>query len=66
MLILLALYRKVGRAIFEQQQAKRWGTKVIDRLAADLQKAYPKMKGISARNLKHMRTFGVAYMQFVQ
>jgi len=34
-----------------------WGTKVIDRIATDLQNAFPDMKGFSARNLKYMRFF---------
>ena len=44
------------------------GAKVIDNLAADLQKAFPEMKGFSPRNLKYMRSFAEAYPdeQFVQ
>ncbi|WP_257236477.1 PDDEXK nuclease domain-containing protein [Nostoc sp. 'Peltigera malacea cyanobiont' DB3992] len=37
------------------------GRKVINRLAADLQKAFPEMKGFSLRNLKYMRAFAEAY-----
>ena len=41
---------------------------MIDRLAADLRKAFPEMKGFSSRNLKYMRAFAVAYpdQEFVQ
>jgi integrase len=37
----------IGRDIFARQQAEGWGTKVIDRLAADLRRAFPEMTGIS-------------------
>ena len=42
--------------------------KVIDRLAADLRRAFPEMTGISARNLKYMRAFAQAWpgVEFVQ
>jgi predicted nuclease of restriction endonuclease-like (RecB) superfamily len=41
---------------------------VIDRLAADLRKAFPEIKGFSSRNLKYMRAFAEAYpdQEFVQ
>lgn len=35
--------------------------KVINRLAADLQKAFPEMKGFSLRNLKCIQAFAEAY-----
>ena len=34
---------------------------MIDRLARDLQKEFPDMKGFSPRNLKYMRAFAEAY-----
>src|SRR6185437_3961 len=34
---LLLLYWSIGRDILNRQQAEGWGTKVIDRLAKDLQ-----------------------------
>jgi predicted nuclease of restriction endonuclease-like (RecB) superfamily len=63
---MLQLYWKIGQAIVLQQQQEGWGTKVIDRLAADLKKEFPDMKGISPRNLKYMRSFAEAWPQFVQ
>jgi predicted nuclease of restriction endonuclease-like (RecB) superfamily len=38
-----------------------WGTKVIDRLSADLRDAFPEMNGLSPRNLLFMRSFAAAY-----
>lgn len=65
---LVLLYWSVGRDILVRQRAAGWGTKVIDRLAADLRRAFPEMKGISARNLKYMRAFAEAWpsQEFVQ
>ncbi|MEH1806527.1 PDDEXK nuclease domain-containing protein [Nostoc sp.] len=47
--------------MLNRQQQQGWGAKVINRLAADLQKAFPEMKGFSLRNLKYMRAFAEAY-----
>ena len=52
---LVLLYWEIGRGILTRQTAEGWGAKVIDRLSSDLQKAFPHMKGFSARNLKYMR-----------
>lgn len=58
---LIKLYWEIGRSILEKQQQKKWGTKVIDRLASDLRSAFPEMKGFSPSNLKYMRRFAEAY-----
>ncbi|MEG4226806.1 PDDEXK nuclease domain-containing protein [Microcoleus sp. N9_B2] len=65
---LVLLYWQIGQDILNRQQQQGWGTKVIDNLAADLQKAFPEMKGFSSRNLKYMRSFAETYAdeQFVQ
>ena len=46
--------------ILDRQQREGWGTRVIDRLAADLREGYRDMKGFSARNLLFMRSFAEA------
>lgn len=58
---LVLLYWQIGSEILTRQQQQGWGTKVIDKLASDLQKSFPNMKGFSARNLKYMRSFAEAY-----
>ena len=58
---LIVLYWQIGRDILDRQQQQGWGAKVIDRLAKDLQKEFPQIKGFSARNLKYMRAFAEAY-----
>lgn len=65
---MVLLYWSIGRDILERQRAEGWGAKVIERLAADLRRAFPEMTGISARNLKYMRAFAEAWpdREFVQ
>ena len=42
---LVLLYWQIGREILDRQQKESWGAKVIDRLAADLKREFPDMKG---------------------
>lgn len=58
---LILLYWSIGRDIRARQRAEGWGAKVITRLAADLRRAFPDMTGISARNLKYMRSLAEAW-----
>jgi predicted nuclease of restriction endonuclease-like (RecB) superfamily len=51
----------IGRLILDRQDSEGWGTKVIDRLAADLKQAFPGTTGFSPRNLKYMRSFAEAW-----
>jgi predicted nuclease of restriction endonuclease-like (RecB) superfamily len=55
------LYWDIGQVILQRQEREGWGTKVIDRLSADLREAFPDMQGLSARNLKYMRKFAEAW-----
>ena len=65
---LVLLYWQIGRDILERQLRERWGAKVVDRLAADLKREFPDMKGFSVRNLKYMRRFAEVWNEdeFVQ
>ena len=58
---LILHYWEIGRDILANQQRQGWGAKVIDRLSADLQQAFPKLGGYSVRNLKYMRAFAEAW-----
>ena len=58
---LVLLYWHIGREILARQAEQGWGAKVIERLAQDLRKAFPDMKGFSPRNLKYMRAFADAW-----
>jgi predicted nuclease of restriction endonuclease-like (RecB) superfamily len=65
---LILLYWQIGHDILRRQREEGWGAKVVDRLAADLGRAFPEMTGLSARNLKYMRAFAEAcpHREFVQ
>src|ERR1039457_6941282 len=54
---MITLYWQIGRDILDRQDKQAWGAKVIDRLAADLRREFPEMKGFSSSNLKYMRRF---------
>ena len=58
---LIATYWSIGRDILDRQQQEGYGTKVIDRLSADLRVRFPYAKGYSPRNLKYMRAFAEAW-----
>ncbi|MHC5763368.1 PDDEXK nuclease domain-containing protein [Nostoc sp.] len=58
---LVLLYWQIGKEILQRQHEEGWGTKVIERLAKDLKREFPDIKGFSARNLKYMRAFAEAY-----
>lgn len=55
--IQLEAYWHIGNVILARQQEAAWGAKVIDRLAADLQEAFPDMSGLTSRNLLSMKIF---------
>lgn len=58
---MVQLYWDIGKVILERQRDAGWGAKVIDRLAADLRRAFPDQAGFSPRNLKYMRAFAAAW-----
>ncbi|WP_282949064.1 PDDEXK nuclease domain-containing protein [Cellulomonas endometrii] len=51
----LRLYWSIGSDILERQRTAGWGGKVVDRLAADLRREFPEMRGWSRSNLMYMR-----------
>jgi predicted nuclease of restriction endonuclease-like (RecB) superfamily len=54
-------YWEIGREILDNQKRQGWGAKIIDRLSADLHRAFPNLSGYSVRNLKYMRGFAKAW-----
>jgi len=58
---LTQLYWYIGSEILQRQEKEGWGTKVVDRLAHDLEVAFPEMTGFSRSNLLYMRAFAEAY-----
>ncbi|CAK0766935.1 DUF1016 domain-containing protein [Gammaproteobacteria bacterium] len=59
--IVIEAYWHTGKIILARQQESAWGARVIDRLASDLQKAFPDMSGLSSRNLLSMKLFAEAF-----
>ena len=57
---LVELHWRLGRLMLDRQDAETYGTKVIERLAADLRVAFPEMRGLGRRNLQYMRSFAEA------
>lgn len=55
------MYYQIGREILQRQSAEGWGSKVVNRLSADLKKTFPEMNGFSPRNLKYMRQFAESW-----
>ena len=58
---LVGLYWRIGRDILERQAQDGWGTKVVERLAADLRAEFPNARGFSSANLRYMRAFAEAW-----
>lgn len=58
---LVFLYWQIGKEILVRQEEQGWGSKVIQRLAKDLKREFPDMRGFSRSNLLSMRAFAEAY-----
>ncbi len=58
---LIELYWQIGTEILRRERTEGWGAKVIDRLAADLRRAFPDMTGLSRANIHYMRAFALAW-----
>ncbi len=58
---LLKLYWTIGEIINQKQQKYGWGSKIIEKLANDLQKEFPGIAGFSRSNIFRMRSFYAAY-----
>ena len=58
---MVSVYRDIGQIIHEKQNQSKWGSSVVERLAADLRRQFPGIKGFSPRNLWRMKDFYVSY-----
>ena len=58
---LILLYWNIGREIVQQRAAQSWGSKVLERVAKDLQGEFSDMRGLSHTNLKYMAMFAEAW-----
>jgi predicted nuclease of restriction endonuclease-like (RecB) superfamily len=51
---IIETYWEIGRDIVARQREQGWGSRVIERLSADLRTANPGVRGLSVRNLQYM------------
>jgi predicted nuclease of restriction endonuclease-like (RecB) superfamily len=58
---LIQLYWEIGREIVVRQEREGWGKNVVDRLARDIQTAFPGIRGFSPSNVWRMRSFYLAW-----
>src|SRR5687767_8915639 len=57
----LLLYYKLGKLLSNAVTEQKWGSKVLNQIAIDLQKQLPGIRGFSLKNLQKMRQFFEAY-----
>jgi predicted nuclease of restriction endonuclease-like (RecB) superfamily len=62
---LIDMYWDLGKMIVERQQQYAWGKSVVEMVAKDLRNTFPRMEGLSVRNLWRMRTFYLVYPEFL-
>ncbi len=62
----LLLYFKIGKMLSEKIASEKWGAKVIEQIAKDLQRELPGLRGFSATSLKKMRQFATEYAPFLE
>jgi predicted nuclease of restriction endonuclease-like (RecB) superfamily len=58
---LIGLYWDIGEIIVTRQQGETWGKAVVENVAQDLRKEFPKVTGLSASNLWRMKLFYESY-----
>ncbi len=63
---LIRLYWEIGKDIFEKQERQGWGSKVLEKVAKDLQNEFPGIEGFSRANIFRMKAFFVTYEKVAQ
>lgn len=63
---LIKLYWDIGKDIVEKQAQEEWGSKVLEKIAKDLQNEFPGIEGFSRTNLFRMKAFYTAYAKIPQ
>jgi predicted nuclease of restriction endonuclease-like (RecB) superfamily len=63
---MIKLYWEIGKEITEKQEAERWGTSVLEKIAKDLQNEFPGVAGFSRSSLFRMKAFYSAYKKVAQ
>ena len=57
----LRLYWSIGKELVDRRDREDWGTGTLERLAADLRRAFPDQRGWSGRSLRYMRAMAEAW-----
>lgn len=60
---LIGLYWDIGKIITTRQQGETWGKSIVQNIAKDLRKEFPKITGFSTSNLWRMKLFYESYQQ---
>src|SRR5262245_12527254 len=63
---LIRLYWDIGKDIIDKQEQEGWGSKVLEKVAKDLQNEFPGIEGFSRTNLFRIRAFYNAYSKVPQ
>ncbi|HBX53147.1 MAG: hypothetical protein A2275_02660 [Bacteroidetes bacterium RIFOXYA12_FULL_35_11] len=63
---LIDLYWYLGHEIVSKQEEYGWGAAIVENMAKDLQKEFPKSTGFSRANLFFMRQFYQFWIQLIQ
>ena len=63
---LIKLYWEIGGEIVEKQEKEGWGSKVLEKVAKDLQNEFPGIEGFSRSNISRMKAFFTAYEKVAQ
>ncbi|HXC24714.1 MAG TPA: DUF1016 N-terminal domain-containing protein [Gemmatimonadaceae bacterium] len=58
---LIALYLDIGRRLVDEAATAGWGDRVVEHVAADLQAAFPDVRGFSRSNVFYMRQVALAW-----
>ena len=58
---LIKLYWTIGKMVTERQTEGHWGSKVIEKLAQDIQNSFPGIAGFSRANIFRMTAFYASY-----
>lgn len=58
---LIKLYWEIGKLITEKQESAGWGDSIVEKIAFDVRKEFPTIKGFSRSNIFAMRQFYLAY-----
>lgn len=60
---MLRLYWDLAQGIIQKQKASQWGDGVVEQIASDLKRAFPRLKGFSITNIRYMKQWFIFWSQ---